>query len=67
MNLLLLSTAKQIDGLIEVQILIQNKKNKEYTYYLNSEYALRQFQRHYKFGNYGKALEVLRKFNVEGR
>ena len=63
MTLLHTSTVHQPDGLIEVNVYIDRK---EYTYILNSKFALRQFEKFYKrTGTHGKALAILNKFKVK--
>ena len=48
---------------ITVSVLIDSKP---YEYVLESEYALRVFERLYRKGYFGRALAVLKKFEVKG-
>ena len=51
--------SKTCEGLVEIQVLLQNK---QYTYILNSGYAVRQFQKlKYKPG---KAINLLKKWDI---
>jgi hypothetical protein len=60
-------TSRQ-DGLIEVIVTIINKEPKDYTYVIGSEFALNRFQFFSKRKLYGRALNVLKEFNIaEGR
>ena len=63
MHLLHLSTVKYPDNSLEVTVRVFNKKTKDYTFYLTSEWALRQFLKHYKQESWCKALNVLKDFN----
>jgi len=63
LNLLHLGTERDAFGMLRVSVLTKNKTERRYTFNLSSEYAYRQFLRHYKFGNTGKAFSVLQKFN----
>ncbi len=66
MNLLHLSTVKYPDGFSEVTVRVLNKKTKNYTFYIASDYAIRQFQKEYDRGNWGKAFNILKTFNRKG-
>ena len=55
-------TSKSEFGLFEVVVLINQKP---YSYRLNSEWAVRKFQTLFDKGWNGKALNVLKKFNLK--
>lgn len=70
MHLIHLSTVKQPDGIIEVEIIIvdpENQRKKTYTYYLGSEFAYHKFYNLYKKGRklHGYALAQLNKFKIK--
>jgi len=70
MYLILESTIKQIDGVIDICIVIvepEKSRKKSYTYHLSSEYAVRKFSALYRKGRkfHGKALAVLNKFKIK--
>lgn len=56
-----LYTSKE-DGLFEIGVIMDNK---EYTYQISSEYAVRQFTNHARAGRHGKAIALLNKFKRE--
>ena len=62
------SSIKHPDGLIDINIIIINKKTKEYTYTLSSEFLARQFHKLYRKGRqfHGKALTILNKSKIKG-
>jgi hypothetical protein len=64
MNLIHTATTKTETGLFIVKILIGNRN---YEYQLQSEFAVRKFEYLYRKGAYGKALQVLTKFNLKGK
>ena len=58
------ATSRGIDGTLEVSVfIVNNEKAKKYIYSLSSEFASRQFENLLRRGYYGKALNVLKKFN----
>ena len=60
------STIKNVDGVIDIEILIvDDLKFKKYTYHLNSEYAARKFHTLRRKGYHGRALNVLNKFKIK--
>lgn len=66
MYLIHLSTVKQINGVYAVDVVIVNKKPKNYSYQVSSEYAVRKFETLFKKGKevHGRALAVLNKFKI---
>jgi hypothetical protein len=69
MELKHISTIKQPDGVVEVEVVVVNESNrvKRYTYYLSSEWGAREFHRFYRQGRklHGKALAVLNAFKIK--
>ena len=60
LKVILLSKVRDLFGFWELCITINDK---QYTYYLSSEFGVRQFEKKLYKKMPGKALQVLRKFN----
>ena len=57
-------TLRRLLWTLEVSVfIVNNEKAKKYIYSLSSEFASRQFENLLRRGYYGKALNVLKKFN----
>jgi len=63
LTFLITSKVKDFNGVWEVCILLGNK---EYTYPVSSEWAVEECERLLKNRRYGKALQVLKQFKLEG-
>lgn len=62
------ATIDNRDGIIDVDIFIVNDgKSKRYIYHLQSEFAVRKFDRLYRKGKpfHGKALNILNQFKIK--
>jgi hypothetical protein len=66
MKLKLLSYSKDYTGLITIDLCIcKNDKVKEYRYIINSEYILKMFLLKLKYKSYGRALSLLKRWNIK--
>lgn len=63
LTLLMESKSKTWAGYYEVSVLINGKR---YTYFITSEFALRKAERFIAKSYYGKAIALLKKFNIKG-
>ena len=61
------ATIKQMNGIIEISVIIINKVARTYTYALPSQFAVDQFEYLYRKGRklHGRALAILNKFKLK--
>jgi len=67
MHLLHESTIKQMNGVIEISIIIIDKIARPYTYALPSQFAVDKFEYLYRKNRklHGRALTILNKFKIK--